>query len=71
MVLTASLSTSIEHLFKIPPGMHSQARMLLLIVGASVSLGFPLGVFGGMLEGLQRFYILNWTSIGATCCVQR
>src|SRR6266849_4209130 len=66
MVLTALLSSSVEHFFKIPPEMHSQARLLLLMVGASVSLGFPLGVFGGMLEGLQRFYILNWTSIGAT-----
>ncbi|MGD1216041.1 MAG: flippase [Terriglobales bacterium] len=66
MGLTALLSSSVEHLFKIPPEMHSQARLLLLMVGASVSLGFPLGVFGGMLEGLQRFYILNWTSIGAT-----
>jgi hypothetical protein len=66
MVLTALLSSSVEHLFKIPPDMHTQARLLLLMVGASVSLGFPLGVFGGMLEGLQRFYILNWTSIGAT-----
>jgi O-antigen/teichoic acid export membrane protein len=66
MVLTTLLSSSVEHLFKIPPGMHAQARLLLLMVGASVSLGFPLGVFGGMLEGLQRFYILNWTSIGAT-----
>ncbi len=66
MVLTAALSSSVEHVFQIPPDMHSQARLLLLMVGASVSLGFPLGVFGGMLEGLQRFYILNWTSIGAT-----
>jgi len=66
MTLTALLSSSVEHVFKIPPGMHSQARLLLLMVGASVSLGFPLGVFGGMLEGLSRFYILNWTSIGAT-----
>src|SRR5437588_5359013 len=66
MALTVWLSSSAEHLFKIPPEMHSQARLLLLIVGASVSLGFPLGVFGGMLEGLQRFYILNWTSIGST-----
>src|SRR5216683_2434568 len=66
MVVTALLSTSVEHFFKIPPEMHSQARLLLLMVGASVSLGFPLGVFGGMLEGLQRFYILNWTNIGAT-----
>jgi O-antigen/teichoic acid export membrane protein len=66
MALTATLSSSVEHLFKIPHEMHSQARLLLLMVGASVSLGFPLGVFGGMLEGLQRFYILNWTSIGST-----
>ncbi|MBZ5666521.1 MAG: flippase, partial [Acidobacteriia bacterium] len=65
MLLTTLLSSSVEHLFKIPPAMHPQARLLLLMVGASVSLGFPLGVFGGMLEGLQRFYILNWTSIGA------
>ena len=66
MVLTALLSSSVEHVFKVPPEMHSQARLLLLMVGASVSLSFPLGVVGGMLEGLQRFYILNWTSIGAT-----
>jgi O-antigen/teichoic acid export membrane protein len=66
MVLTALLSSSVERFFKIPAGMHAQTRLLLLMVGASVSLGFPLGVFGGMLEGLQRFYILNWTSIGAT-----
>jgi O-antigen/teichoic acid export membrane protein len=66
MVLTFLLSSSIERFFTIPPELHAQARLLLLMVGASVSLGFPLGVIGGMLEGLQRFYILNWTSIGAT-----
>src|SRR5208282_4728444 len=66
MVLTALLSSSVESWFRIPSDMHSQARLLLLMVGASVSISFPLGVFGGMLEGLQRFYILNWTSIGAT-----
>lgn len=66
MVLTALLSSYVERMFKVPPEMHSQARLLLLMVGASVSLSFPLGVVGGMLEGLQRFYILNWTSIGAT-----
>src|SRR3984957_11589366 len=66
MALTALLSSSMERLFNIPPEMHSQAHLLLLLVGGSVSLGFPLGVFGGMLEGLQRFDILNWTSIGTT-----
>jgi O-antigen/teichoic acid export membrane protein len=66
MVLTTLLSSYVERMFKVPPEMHSQARLLLLMVGASVSLGFPLGIVGGMLEGLQRFYILNWTSIGST-----
>jgi O-antigen/teichoic acid export membrane protein len=66
MALTLGLNTSIERIFHIPPGMHVQVRWLLLMVGASVSLGFPLGVFGGMLEGLQRFYLLNWTGIAST-----
>jgi len=66
MTLTVVLSSHVETVFRIPAGMHSQSHILLLLVGAAVSLGFPLGVFGGMLEGLQRFYILNWTSIGST-----
>lgn len=66
MMLTLVLSSYVGRVFHVPPGMQSQTHILLLLVGGAVSLGFPLGVFGGMLEGLQRFYILNWTSIGAT-----
>jgi len=44
----------------------STARMLLLLVGSAVSLGFPLGVSGGVLEGLQRFDVMNLTNIAAT-----
>jgi O-antigen/teichoic acid export membrane protein len=66
MMLTVALSPYVGKLFHIPLAMQHQSYVLLLLVGAAVSLGFPLGVFGGMLEGLQRFYILNWTSIGAT-----
>ena len=66
MILTTGLSAFAERFFHIPPQMHEQARWLLLMAGAAVSLGFPLGVFGGMLEGLQAFYVLNWTSIGST-----
>ena len=36
------------------------------MVGTSVALGFPLGVVGGFLEGLQRFEILNWTNVVST-----
>ena len=29
-----------------------------------MAVGFPLGVFGGILEGMQKFYINNWVQIG-------
>ena len=29
-------------------------------------MGFPLGVFGGILQGLQRFYLVNLTSTLST-----
>jgi len=53
----------LDKLFHIPPAFDSTARWLFLVVGTSVALGFPMGVFGGMLEGLQRFYVLNWTNV--------
>jgi len=67
MVVTLVLWFYAGHVFsKIPPDMLPTARWLLLMVGGSVALGFPLGVFGGFLEGLQRFYILNWTNVVST-----
>lgn len=53
----------VEHLFRIPPSFVHDARILFFMVGASLALGFPLGVSGGILEGLQRFYLLNWTNM--------
>ena len=53
----------VDRFFHIPPAFYSTARWLLVIVGTSVALGFPFGVFGGVLEGLQKFYVLNWTNI--------
>ena len=67
MVVTLVLCFYVEHVFaKIPSEMIPTARWLLLMVGGSVALGFPLGVFNGFLEGLQRFYILNWSNVIAT-----
>jgi O-antigen/teichoic acid export membrane protein len=63
LLVTVFLSFYVDHIFKIPPEFHSTARWLLLLVGASVGIGFPLGVVGGYLDGLQRFYINNWANI--------
>ena len=63
MAITLVATYYVNSIFRIPPEFVVTARWLLLMVGASVSLGFPLGVFSGILEGLQRFYLLNFTSI--------
>jgi len=66
MLLTIALSTQVGFIFRMPPQFISTARLLFLIVGASVAIGFPAGVFGGILEGLGRFYIVNWTNVVST-----
>jgi len=66
MAVTLIASYYVDSIFRIPHDFVSTARWLLLMSGTCVSLGFPLGVFGGVLEGLQRFYLLNFTTISAT-----
>jgi O-antigen/teichoic acid export membrane protein len=66
MAVTLILAYHLNSIFRIPTEFVVIARSLLLIVGTAVSVGFPLGVFGGILEGLQRFYLLNFTNVSST-----
>jgi O-antigen/teichoic acid export membrane protein len=66
VIVTLTATHYVNSIFRIPGGSVATARWLLLMVGISVSLGFPLGVFGGILEGLQRFYLLNFTTVSST-----
>jgi O-antigen/teichoic acid export membrane protein len=67
ILITLTGSYYLSSIFpKIEPDFLYTARLLFLIVGSAVALGFPVGIFGGVLEGLQRFYLLNFTSISAT-----
>ncbi len=49
--------------FKLDPAMIPAARTTLLLSGLSLALGFPLGVFGAALSGLQRYDIGNLIGI--------
>jgi O-antigen/teichoic acid export membrane protein len=65
LLITVLLFVYVDNIFRVPAELHSTARWLLLMVGASVAFGFPLGVFGGFLDGLQRFDVNNWTSVAS------
>jgi O-antigen/teichoic acid export membrane protein len=66
LVITLIVTVYIDDIFRIDPSFRNTARWLLLMVGSAVSLGFPLGVAGGMLEGLQRFDVTNLADIAST-----
>ena len=66
MAITLIASYYVNSIFRVPADFVSTARWLLLMAGTAVSLGFPLGIFGGILEGLQRFYLLNFTTMSST-----
>ena len=65
-LLTLAIAPHLDKLFHITPEFHATARLLLVMVGGAVSLGFPLEISGSVLEGLQRFDIVNSTGIVAT-----
>ncbi len=65
MVVTVAVSAHVGALFRMPAEFIPTARLLFLIVGTSVSLGFTAGIFGGVLEGLGRFYVVNATNLVA------
>jgi len=66
ILITITLSFFVGSIFRISGSSIDVARWLFLMAGSAVAMGFPLGVFGGILEGLQRFYVLNFTSVSST-----
>ena len=44
---------------RMDPALHRIAPTLVLLVGGTLALGFPLGVFGAVLSGLQRYDLAN------------
>jgi O-antigen/teichoic acid export membrane protein len=66
MITTIVVSSYVGTLFRMPAEFLPTARLLFLLVGSAVALGFPAGVFGGILEGLNRFYFVNLTNLVST-----
>jgi len=61
--VTVVVAQNFQHWFAIEPGHRHLVREVVMIAGASVALGFPLGVFGAALSGLQRYDLGNAVGI--------
>jgi O-antigen/teichoic acid export membrane protein len=54
----------VDHFFRVSPGLLTSARLLFVVSGVGVACSFPLSVFTGVLEGLQKFSVLQLTQAG-------
>jgi O-antigen/teichoic acid export membrane protein len=63
------LAFNIHHVVNVTPEEQSTARSLMLIIGIYVSLGFPFSVFGGIINGFQRYDLNNLVGIGSSLLV--
>ncbi len=55
LLLSAGLAAGFSHVFKIPPELASDARIAVMIIGVTTSIGMSVGVFGGVLSALNRY----------------
>jgi O-antigen/teichoic acid export membrane protein len=53
----------VEHVLKIPAGLHPEARMIFLIMAVALPVTFANGSLQGVLGASQRFDLLNAISI--------
>src|SRR3954468_1844788 len=65
-LVTVSGAIYLDRVFRIPPGFLHTARLLFLMVGLSLAVDFPLGIGGGVLDALQKFYLANITRLASS-----
>lgn len=66
LAATFVVSAQFGHWFNIAPESVEETRLVVLLAGASVALGFPFGVFGAALSGLQRYDLGNVIGVGVS-----
>jgi len=63
ILLAVASPVLVEHLLKIPPELHTQARWIFLILAAALPIDFASGSLQGVLAASQRFDLLNALAI--------
>jgi len=63
------LAYNVRHVVNITPDQEPTARSLMLVIGVYVSLGFPFSIFGGVINGFQRYDVNNLVGICSSLLV--
>lgn len=65
-VIGALVAALFPSMFGISPELAGAAQILILLVLADLAISIPSDTFGGVLMGLQRFYLVNTTLVVVT-----
>jgi O-antigen/teichoic acid export membrane protein len=68
-LIVIALAFNIQHLFRITPEQAETGKWILLIVGLNIACNFPFSVFGGVIDGFQRYDRNNFVAIATSVCV--
>ena len=63
------LALNIGRFFTLTPDQIATGRSLMLIIGVYVSLGFPFSIFGGIINGFQRYDLNNLVGVGSSLII--
>ena len=63
------LAFNVGRIVNITPDQVATARSLMLVIGIYVSLGFPFSIFGGIINGFQRYDLNNMVGIVSSLIV--
>jgi O-antigen/teichoic acid export membrane protein len=67
--VAAALAFNLDHLFALTPEQAYTGRAVLLIVAVQFSLSFAFAVYGGIVNGFQRYDANNLVAIGSAVLV--
>jgi len=58
-----AIAFNLQHLFNITPEQSVVGRQVVLMISGYIALGFPISVFGGVVNGFQRHFLNGYVSI--------
>ena len=68
-LVVIALAMSLDHFFRITPEQADVGKWILLIIGLNIACNFPFSVFGGVIDGFQRYDRNNIVAIVTSVCV--
>ena len=59
VVTAVVFAALLPYVFNVAPAQVQTGRLLVLLAGLQIGLYFPFGIYGGVINGFERYYVNN------------